>query len=169
MKSMIEFGGGEAANEPVATRSGVGWELVSAWNGRVHVRMYGELDERAGVHAADAVVAGLETGAATLLLDVRELEEFTQSARAAWVEILSPHAERIERIVMVGGNALTRMAVAVLAMKLGVMMEKHSEFPDATELDAQLEPRPDSAMPTNAHGDLDAPSRRERVRWTELP
>lgn len=133
MTSHIEFGKGSAAAALHADR-GQGWRLVGEDTSAVEIAFVGHLDTEGGVSSAEVVSKCLRESRRKLVLDVRDMEGYDRGARIAWQEVLWPQRDRIRALVLVGGNAVVRMGASVMAMFLGVPLERH---------EAEVTPLPD--------------------------
>ncbi len=87
---------------------------------RVVATFTGFLDEIAGEAAVQAFVAAVGSDQVIAVFDIRSMKGYTSAARRAWARAMGPIRSQLDRIELIGGNALVRMGGSVLGALIGV-------------------------------------------------
>ena len=101
------------------------WE-VERDGDSVIARFGGYLSAENGREAVEAFVAAIGDDHVVAVFDLRQMEGYASGARRIWTENLRPLRPQLDRIELIGGNALVRMGGSVLGALIGVPVVNRS-------------------------------------------
>ena len=104
---------------PEKAASGQGWSVERS-GGFLTARFTGYLSADQAQTSVEQFVDLLGQDRCVIVFDIRMMTGYDSDARRSWATALRPLRARIERIELLGGNALVRMGGTVLGAMIGV-------------------------------------------------